>query len=272
VLRQLSGLELLSLTFFVFFCGLAWLRPLEPTRRLKVTALGVLGIVLLIVPLALDRAGLMLQRAVPVALIPLAYWQTGLFSAPLHHRLQTALAGIDDKILQALKDSGLPQSQLLKFDFVFELAYLCVYPMVPSGLAVLYFAGAIDRANEFWSVVLPAAYVCYATLPFVRTLPPRILEKPDTPGTDRTGIRQFNLRVVRSITHESNTFPSGHAATAVAVALELMRWIPPVGIVYALLAVGIMVGAFVGRYHYAADVVVGAIIAVLSFVLVIFTQ
>ena len=80
----------------------------------------------------------------------------------------------------------------------------------------------------------------------------------------------FNLVVVRSITHESNTFPSGHAATAVAVALELIRSVPSVGIVYALLAVAIMAGAFVGRYHYAADVVVGAIIAVLSFVVVNF--
>jgi membrane-associated phospholipid phosphatase len=202
----------------------------------------------------------------------LAYWQTGLFSAPVNQRLQTALAAMDQRILQALKDTGFAKSRLLHLDFVFELAYLFVYPMVPSGLAVLYFAGAIDRAHEFWSVVLPAAYVCYATLPFVRTLPPRIVEKPDARVTERTDIRRFNLALLRSITHESNTFPSGHAAAAVAVALELIRWVPSVGILFGLLAAGIMAGAFVGRYHYAADVLVGAVIAVLSFVIVIFTQ
>ena len=264
--------EWLSLAFFLFFCGLAWLRPLEPKRRLNVTALGVSGIALLIAPLAMGSVDLTLQRVLPLALIPLAYWQTGQFSAPVHQRLQAALAAVDQRIFDAFKDTGLAKSRLLRLDFVFELAYLFVYPMVPSGLAVLYFAGAIDRADEFWKVVLPAAYVCYATLPFVRTLPPRVLEKPDARVTERTGIRRFNLALVRSITHESNTFPSGHAAAAVAVALELIRWVPPVGILYGLLAVGIMAGAFVGRYHYAADVVVGALIAVSSFAIVIFTR
>jgi len=85
-------------------------------------------------------------------------------------------------------------------------------------------------------------------------------------------MRRFNLGVVRLITHESNTFPSGHAAAAVAVALVLIRWIPLVGILYALLALGIMAGAFVGRYHYAADLLVGGAIAALTFAIVVLSH
>jgi len=264
--------EWLSLVFFLFFCGLAWLRPLESRRRIKITALGLSGIALLFIPFAIDAHSLTVQRVLPLALIPLAYWQTGQFSAPVHQRLQNALSASDERILRALKDRGITMSRLARLDVVFELAYLFVYPMVPSGLAVLYFAGAFDQAHEFWSVVLPAAYFCYATLPFVRTLPPRILEKHNGPASSRAGIRSFNLGVVRLITHESNTFPSGHAAAAVAVALELIRWVPMVGILYALLALGIMAGAFVGRYHYAADVLVGGAIAALTFAIVVLTQ
>jgi membrane-associated phospholipid phosphatase len=113
--------------------------------------------------------------------------------------------------------------------------------------------------------------LCYATLPFVRTLPPRLLEKPEAPA-ERTHIRAFNLVVVRLISHQSNTFPSGHAAAAVAVALELIRWVPAAGVLYALLATGIMAGAFLGRYHYAADVLIGGAIAALSFMIVIVVQ
>src|SRR5215475_10682657 len=100
-------------------------------------ALGASGIALVIAPMASSSDRLTLQRVLPLALIPLAYWQTGQFSAPVHQRLQTALAASDERILRVLKDTGITKSRLLRLDFVFELAYLFVYPMVPSGLAVL---------------------------------------------------------------------------------------------------------------------------------------
>jgi membrane-associated phospholipid phosphatase len=264
--------EWLSLAFFLFFSILAWLRPIDRGRQLKATALGVLGIALLLALPATSNHGVTLQRILPLVLIPLAYWQTGQFSAPIHQGLQTALAAMDRRIVQALEKIGIARRRLPQLDAIFEYAYLFVYPMVPSGLAVLYFAGEIGHAQEFWTVILPPAYLCYATLPFVRTLPPRLLEKPEAQDAQRTHIRAFNLVVVRLITHQSNTFPSGHAVAAVAVALELIRWVPVAGILYALLAMGIMAGAFLGRYHYAADVLIGGAIAALSFIVVIFVQ
>ncbi len=264
--------EWLSLAFFLFFSILAWLRPIDRDRRLKATALGVLGIALLLALLTRSNDDVALQRVLPLVFIPLAYWQTGQFSAPIHQRLQNALAATDRRILQVLEKTGIAKWQLPRLDAIFEYAYLFVYPMVPSGLAVLYFAGEIGHAQEFWTVILPPAYLCYATLPFVRTLPPRLLEKPEPPDAERTRIRAFNLVVVRLITHQSNTFPSGHAVAAVAVALELIRWVPAAGVLYALLATGIMAGAFLGRYHYAADVLIGGAIAALSFVIVIVAQ
>jgi hypothetical protein len=262
--------EWLSLFFFSFFVVLAWLHRLEWKRRARVTAVGAVALGLLsLLLLDVDGQNSALRSILPVILMPMAYWQTGLFTAPLNQSLQRMLVAIDRKILSAF-ESLFPLPDLLKrwLRIYFECAYILVYPMVPSGLFVLYSAGLIDRATEFWTVVLPPAYVCYATLPFIRTLPPRTLEQVRDEKTQRTGVRGFNLAIVRLVTHQANTFPSAHAAAAVAIALELIRLVPAAGIVYLVIAVSIMVGAFIGRYHYAADVILGGALACASFCLV----
>jgi hypothetical protein len=257
--------EWLSLVFFSFFVILAWIHRLEWRRRVSVTLLGAVAVVSLLLLLEIDAAAPAFRQILPLILIPMAYWQTGLFTAPINERLQRMLVASDRKILAVF--DGISISSWLKrwFQIYFESAYILVYPMVPSALVVLYLGGFLDRAPEFWSVVIPPAYLCYATLPFIRTLPPRVLEPPRDGKIQHKGIRGFNLQIVHLVTHEANTFPSAHAASAVAVALELIRLVPSVGIVYLIIAISIMVGAFTGRYHYAADVVLGGALACVSF-------
>jgi hypothetical protein len=269
MIAELHLYEWLSLAFFSFFLALAWLRPIDRRRRLNVTALGAAAIVLLILPLfSGDHAVVITFRPfLPLALIPMAYWQTGHFTAPINRRWQEKLNAIDKEILRGLQRRGITPESPRWLRVYLEYAYLFVYPMVPSGLAVLFFAGAIEHADEFWNVILPPAYLCYATLPFLRILPPRSLGESPVPHLQRPAIRKFNLAVVGFITHQSNTFPSGHAAAAVAVALELISLWPAVGTVYLLIAFSIMAGAFMGRYHYALDVLLGGILAAISFVL-----
>jgi hypothetical protein len=250
----------LSLLFFLSFSLLAWVRRLEWKRRVNITALGAVAIALIWLNA--------FRSILPLLLIPMAYWQTGQFTSPINQTLQVALARIDNTVSRIVEGS-IPNRVRRVLQICGEYAYIFCYPMVPSAVAVLYFAHALDRVNEFWSVVLPPAYLCYATLPFLRTVPPRSLEKPREQQVQAAGIRKFNLFIVRQVTHQANTFPSGHAAAAVAVALELARLATPViGVIYGMIAVSIMAGAFLGRYHYAADVLLGAALAAISFVLV----
>ena len=260
--------EWISLCFFSFFSVLAWMRPLESTRRLNATVLGIVAIsLILLLKIEAVAEFVAYRRMLPLLLMPMAYWQTGHFTAPINDKFQQHLAATDSRIFQRLGDFSLPPRIGRWVHALLEYSYILVYPMVPSALAVLYVAGAIEHAVEFWSVVLPPAYSCYATLPFLRTLPPRTVEPIHEPKRHQKGIRGFNLFVVRQVTHQANTFPSGHAAAAVAVALELLRYVPPAGFVYLVLAIGIMAGAFIGRYHYAEDVLLGAALAVASFLI-----
>src|SRR5262249_30829018 len=153
------------------------LRPMQPRQRVNVIVFGIIGISLvLLLFLPGIREVNTFRRVLPLILIPMAYWQTGQFKPPLNQKLQAMLVRFDQKVLPML-ERGIPR-RIRRWIHVYgEYAYILCYPMVPSGIAVLYAAGAADQIEEFWSVVLPPAYLCYATLPFLRTLPPRALER-----------------------------------------------------------------------------------------------
>ena len=59
-----------------------------------------------------------------------------------------------------------------------------------------------------------------------------------------------------------NTFPSGHAAEALAAALLTAAAPAPVNILMLANALAVSAGAVLGRYHYAVDAVAGWVVAV----------
>jgi membrane-associated phospholipid phosphatase len=71
-----------------------------------------------------------------------------------------------------------------------------------------------------------------------------------------------NLGVLGATSIRVNTVPSGHAAEALAAVL-LTSNAPTAIVVWMLLcAVAVSAGAVLGRYHYAADVVTGWLVAI----------
>jgi len=62
-----------------------------------------------------------------------------------------------------------------------------------------------------------------------------------------------------------NTFPSGHAAASIAIALAVGSHVLFAGAVLGIVAVSIAAGSVIGRYHYAADVIAGAGLAIGAF-------
>jgi membrane-associated phospholipid phosphatase len=146
-----------------------------------------------------------------------------------------------------------------------EIAYLCCYPMVPAGIACLYFAGLGEESDRFWTAVRPGG---------VRLLR-RIALAPDAAAArDRRRasaiarlVKRVNLRVLGVASVQLNTFPSGHAAASLATALAVGARLPLAGLALGLLALAIAIGSVVGRYHYAADALAGAALAILGFVI-----
>ena len=145
-----------------------------------------------------------------------------------------------------------------------ELAYFVCYPLVPLSFLIVWTRGTPADVSRFWLAVLLSGYACYASLPWLLSRPPRTFES--APPGPRT-VRAMNALVLRLVSHEWNTFPSGHVAVALAAAYGVAQVSTIGGLVVGLVAVAVAAGAVWGRYHYVVDVAAGVLVAAAAMVI-----
>ena len=262
--------ELIASTYFAYLAAVACvIRVPDATRRFVIASgvgLGAGIIALALVPQT--RVIAVLRDWLPAAYVLVGYWLSGtLFTRPMP-RWEEWLLRTDSVAFERLHiDERVERAPRAALELL-EAAYLLVYLLVPGGIATLYVAGLVEHADSFWTVVLPAELICYGCLPWIQTRPPRALE-PDTAMDRRDlAVRRLNLLVLCRGSIQVNTFPSGHAAGALAIALATWNVLPAAGITYLLVALAIALASIVGRYHYIADSVAGLLLAAAVWVLV----
>ena len=140
-----------------------------------------------------------------------------------------------------------------------ELSYLLCYPAVPLAFAAVWTHAPDAGVDRFWVAVLMSGFVTYGCLPWLVSRPPRML---DEVARDDHVLGRFNAAMLRRVSHQLNTFPSGHVAVSVAAALSVLAVWAPAGAMLGLAAVGIAIGAVAGRYHYVVDVVLGVVVGI----------
>src|SRR5262249_18954620 len=88
------------------------------------------------------------------------------------------------------------------FGTFWEVAYLCCYPVVSAAFLTVYLIGSIADVARFWTAVLAAGFICYISLPWLVSRPPRLIE--DT-NASPSGVRRINLHVLDRVSHGWNT-------------------------------------------------------------------
>jgi membrane-associated phospholipid phosphatase len=204
-----------------------------------------------------------MPHVMPLIYLLIGYWLPAMLVRAPNLALEQRLLGLDHRLfgfagLESFANTA--PRPLLEY---LELAYLCCYAVVPLGFAWLVFAGFQEDVSLFWSTVLLASFACYGLLPWLPSRAPRAVERPA--GRPRSSIRVLNLVVLDRASVQWNTFPSGHTAASVATALAVGSSAPLAGTVLMLIAVSIAAGSVFGRYHYAADAIAGALVAVVAF-------
>jgi hypothetical protein len=247
--------QLGSAVFFGYLAVVAALpRGLDRRRRAQTLGGVALGAAILAVSVLLPRDAFANRWLLPPALLLLGYWTSGLlFVAPMP-QVERALADFDRTLhIQAIAGRcPRPLVELLEF------AYAGVYLLVPVALFIALRSGV--GADRFWTVILVTDYICFGTLPWIQTRPPRSLGF-DVPW--RSTWRPVNEQLLASGSVQVNTFPSGHAAEGLALALLVLDAPAPVVIWMFFNAAAISAGAVLGRYHYAADAFAGWLVALL---------
>jgi membrane-associated phospholipid phosphatase len=248
--------QLGSLAFFAY-TGLlaALLHGLTRTARLRAFAGSALGVCVILVSAVVSPQGLATVWVLPPAALLIGYWTSGLlFTAPMP-RAERFLVDLDGRLRIHQIGARLPRAVVE----VLEFAYSGVYPLIPVTLYLALRQGI--NAEQFWATILLTDYVCFGMLPWVQTRPPRAIGL-DAPW--RATWRRVNLRLLARTSVQVNTFPSGHAAEALACALLVTGGPPLVTGLMFLIAAAISAGTVFGRYHYAADAIAGWAVALLA--------
>lgn len=244
-----------ALAFFVFLAGAAAVPGRSNVSRLKLLTGAAAGLLFIAITATAPDWPLLHEWVGPPVALLLGYWTSGhLFVQPKPTQ-ESVLHGFDRRLRIPERARRLPRFLALAL----EMAYVGVYPTIPVALAFhLLFAPEPDP-ERFWAVILITDYICFGFLAWVQTRPPRALEDCEP---WQSGVRRFNLRLLGAASIQVNTFPSGHAAEALAAALLLIGAPWPIVAGMFLNALAISAGTVFGRYHYAADALAGWVVAV----------
>src|SRR5262245_57618780 len=251
--------EWVVLAYFAYLALLAWRSPVGTASRVRVIeeALATAALALWLSRFE-SGVGLILRNWLPGLYLLAMYWVPSRLVAGIHERFQEMLIGLDRRWLSRAHGARIPQLVVE----VLEFSYGLCYPLIPAGIAVLYLGGATAFVDRYWTAVLLAGALTYGFLPWLPTRPPR--ETFGMPAASSFGA--LNMRIVHRSAVGWNTFPSGHVATSFAAAFAVASVLPGAGGVLTVIAVGIAIASSVGRYHYAADIVTGVLVAIVGFV------
>ncbi|MGD0578422.1 MAG: phosphatase PAP2 family protein [Bryobacteraceae bacterium] len=172
--------------------------------------------------------------------------------------IQWDRAVLADSGLKLLLDAGTPV-----VPGALELAYLLAAVLPVVMVALFYAAGERDRLDDAWSIVLLAVLSVFAIWPWMPMEPPRLVF-PGELLPPQAWPRQLTLAVVNYAGGRTGAFPSARVALAFAVPFALLRLLKgrlAVGLAGLALAFVVALAAVYCRYHYAADVVAGFVVA-----------
>ena len=262
--------EWIQLIFVTLLALGAFARPLANSRRLRVIGLAIVAVAAILAARFSDRwlsplTSSVLRDWLPAALLLVPYWQVGQFFTAPDGSMEERLAAFDRRFFTVLGIAPERVNLGTAFAAYMQFAYVMVYPLIPLGLVALYTLHLRSHVDDYWRVVLPATYICFATTLFVHALPPRLLPGYPTFRLPATSFGALNREILGRASIQAITFPSGHVASAMAAALVLLRLDVWVGLLFLWVALSIAAATIVGGYHYAADVLLAILIALVVF-------
>jgi membrane-associated phospholipid phosphatase len=249
--------QIAALAFFGYVTAVALLpRRMRKSCRARALAGAAAGAGIVALSRALPAAGLANVWLLPVAALLVGYWVSGLlFVAPMP-RAERFLVDLDERLRIHAIAARMPRPLVELLEF----AYSGVYPLIPIALFFALRQGI--SPDRFWTTILVTDYICFGMLPWFQTRPPRAIGL-DAPW--RSSWRIVNLRMLSASSVQVNTFPSGHAAEALACALIVSGGSPLLVAWMFFNAAAISAGTVFGRYHYAADAIAGWAVALLVY-------
>lgn len=139
-------------------------------------------------------------------------------------------------------------------------AYLSYYGIIFAVPLILFATGRRQDYDAAVFVLMTTFVVCFVAYLFFPVAGPRYLWRG---GRTESGFfRAIALSVLESRSSRGTAFPSSHVAVAVTQTILAWKYLGRVGAAIGVLAIGLAFGAVYGGFHYAVDVIAGALLGV----------
>ncbi len=167
---------------------------------------------------------------------------------------------------------AMPPEELLRhysspwFSELLDFGYFSFYPLYPAVGGVLWawrrrsrYAGAFRRMTDCLSVGYVICYLTYLLFPTQSPLHNAGVAAASRPG----GPFHFLVRLIQgSAGVHGNAFPSSHIMLAFVVLVFVFRYFPRLAPWISICVLLMCIGAVCDGYHYAIDVMAGALVGV----------
>ena len=153
----------------------------------------------------------------------------------------------------------MPPAMTLGISEVLHAGYLSFYAIIYLPVVILFARGdraKFGRAVAGLTTIFAVTYVVFVLFPVQG---PRYLWPAPT-AIPNGLFRALTLRVLEGGSSRGTAFPSAHVAVATMQSLFALQWHRPFGVLLSVLTVLLTFGAVFGGYHYAVDVLAGAVV------------
>jgi membrane-associated phospholipid phosphatase len=254
--------SLVTLAYLVLTLPLLIVRSPQPAivPLLHVAAIGLVAWSLLPATTRPEGTRPLPADWLPLLLMPFLYAElpyligaSAVLRDPLVQTWEAALFGGQPARALAARWPGATLSELL------HLGYLLYYPIVYVPPLMLYFAGRREEFRRTVFAVMLTYVVCFLVFALFPVEGPRYAwgAPPSVPAGP---IRSLTLAVLERGSSRGTAFPSSHAAVASAQAILALRYQRGLGVGVAVMSALLMIGAVYGGFHYAVDVLAGAVV------------
>lgn len=143
---------------------------------------------------------------------------------------------------------------------ILHLCYLSYYFIIYLPPVYLYLRGRKAEHQGMIFAVMLAFLVHYLVFVFFPVQGPRYLFPPPVDPLAQGGFFRLAHAVLEAGSARGAAFPSSHVGVAVVQTFLAWRWLPKAAPVVSLATVGLALGAVYGGFHYATDVMAGALL------------
>lgn len=210
------------------------------------------------------RELVLLRDWMPLLLLPVLYAvipTTALGTGPFDSAIQNIDRSLFGGDVAHTLAGSIPSRALSE---VLHAAYLSYYLIIYVPPFLMYARGG--ATEEFRRTVLAftiAMTACFAIFWVFPVVGPRYLWS-GPPGIPDGVFRRAALALLQGGSARGTAFPSSHQAIALVMSLSSMHWSRRAGTVLLVLTLLLGVGAVYGGFHYATDMVAGAVVGVSS--------